>query len=578
MKKTTIILSLMLASIAVSAQTIEDAFNFSQNTYYGTARTIGMGNAVTAVGGDVGTIGINPAGSAVMGYSQFTISPGFTIGATSSSYSAYPVNGRDVFSNKTGSSITRFDVPNFGIVLNWDTGNRSGLKGVSYGIVVNRTNNFTSKARVGGVNDKTSYLGAMASQAFGYDIDFLNGYRDIDGNELAYRDELYPYYNSNSWNSVTNAQAGAISIFGDPNDPDYYYRYVGATEQFEDACQLDEDGNHILDENGNHFYNYGTGGPLDQYYGQKVTGGKDDIVFNVGFNFSDILYIGANLGITTIDYNFRNYFKEYAENPDDFGIDLTDSDGNPYTINFDNYRTRYTYSMDAAGVYGKFGFILKPITGLRIGAAIQTPTTLHVSEDWKTAVDINYTNADGGYAVSPKGEYDYRLRTPYIFNAGIAYTFAGMALISADYELTDYSSMKFKEDNGNDDDFYGTFDEVNDQIKDMLGVSHTIRVGAEFKPIAELAIRAGYNYSTKPTKSAYGWDAAIGTIDNCLNSYSIGLGYSSPGSFFCDIAGRLTEWKNKYYPYANYSEDCDSPAIKLEHNRWDVVFTFGWRF
>ena len=41
-----------------------------------------MGNALTAVGGDLGSIGLNPAGSAVAGYTQFVITPSLSITAT----------------------------------------------------------------------------------------------------------------------------------------------------------------------------------------------------------------------------------------------------------------------------------------------------------------------------------------------------------------------------------------------------------------------------------------------------------------------------------------------------------------
>ena len=77
MKKTFLAITLLLAAVSAGAQTMYDALTFSQNNYYGTARSIGMGNAMTAVGGDLGAIGINPAGSAVFNYSQFTISPKF---------------------------------------------------------------------------------------------------------------------------------------------------------------------------------------------------------------------------------------------------------------------------------------------------------------------------------------------------------------------------------------------------------------------------------------------------------------------------------------------------------------------
>ncbi len=44
---------------------------FSQNNYYGTARSIGMGNAMTAVGGDP-VNRYQSGGIAVAGYSQFS--------------------------------------------------------------------------------------------------------------------------------------------------------------------------------------------------------------------------------------------------------------------------------------------------------------------------------------------------------------------------------------------------------------------------------------------------------------------------------------------------------------------------
>ena len=67
MKKILFSLALITAAFSAGAQTMYDAINYSRDNYYGTARTIGLGNAVTAIGGDLGTISINPAGSAVAG-------------------------------------------------------------------------------------------------------------------------------------------------------------------------------------------------------------------------------------------------------------------------------------------------------------------------------------------------------------------------------------------------------------------------------------------------------------------------------------------------------------------------------
>ena len=158
MKKTILAITLMLAALTAGAQTMYDALTFSQNNYYGTARSIGMGNAMTAVGGDLGSIGINPAGSAVYNYSQFTLSPNLTVSTMNASYSAYPVNGSDVYSNEQLRKLTRFSMPNVGATFNMQTGNDRGLVAVTYGFVVNGTNNYTNQMFASGRNDKTSYI------------------------------------------------------------------------------------------------------------------------------------------------------------------------------------------------------------------------------------------------------------------------------------------------------------------------------------------------------------------------------------------------------------------------------------
>ena len=576
-----------LTAATAGAQTMYDGLTFSQNNYYGTARSIGMGNAMTAVGGDLGSIGINPAGSAVAGYSQFTITPNLTMSAMNASYSAYPIDNVDKFSNEQGKRLTRFSLPNFGATFNWNTGNRSGLKSITYGIVVNGTNNFTSKMLAGGQNDKTSYLGAMAVGADGFHLDFLNGYLDGKGNKIDIWDNAY-YENDDRnmpapWSAIVNAQAGAIANYGSDIEPNYKYRYIAATERYYPITEQDvnngdyilgkgeyiKDG-YVLDEDGNGVYNVSLGGPLNQAYGRSVTGSKYDVLFNVGFNFSETFFVGANLGVTSLNYNYDEYFKEAAVNPDDFYTEF--EKGDTY---FSDYRTRYSSTVDGSGVYGKFGFLWRPVDGIRVGAAVQTPTIMEINERWHQDVNVNYTDAQyNGSAQTPEGEYSYRVRSPYRLNAGAAFTFAGMALISADYEMTDYSTMKFmSKDGGWNDDSYS---DLNDEIRDCMGVSHMIRVGAEFKPVPEFAVRAGYNFSTTP-EYTYNGNEKI-KLNDRINSFSVGLGYSSNGSFFADIAARLMMLSDEYIsPYADYM-DVASPMILNKRDIYSITATFGWRF
>lgn len=576
MKRTIFTALLSLTAIAAGAQTMYDGLNYSQNNYYGTARSIGMGNAMTAVGGDLGSIGINPAGSAVAGYSQFTITPNLTISSMNASYSAYPVGGADRFTNEQNKRLTRFSMPNIGLTFNWKTGNGSGLKAITYGLVVNGTNNFTGKMLAGGRNDKTSYQSAMAVAADGYDMDFLNGYSiDKDGKRVD-RGWDYPYYYGDDfqndpnkgkfapWNVIANAQAGSIANYGDTDDPSYYWRYRATTEGYSNTGEKDANGNYI--------YDIFLAGPLNQAYSRNITGSKYDVLFNVGFNFGDTFFVGANLGVTSLNYNYDECYKEAAENPSAFEIDF----GDKGKTCFSDYRTRYSYTADGSGVFGKIGFLWRPVDGLRVGAAVQTPTIMEINERWIQDVNLNYTDASfNGSAKTPEGKYSYRLRSPYRLNAGAAFTFAGMALVSADYEMTDYSTMKFmSKDGGWSND---TFSSLNDQIRNCMGVSHMVRVGAEFKPLPEIAVRAGYNFTTTPE---YVYEGNSKTkLNDRINAFSVGLGYSSNGSFFADIAARMTMLADEYIsPYADYLSDLASPMILNKRDIYNVTATIGWRF
>lgn len=576
MKRTIFTALLSLTAIAAGAQTMYDGLNYSQNNYYGTARSIGMGNAMTAVGGDLGSIGINPAGSAVAGYSQFTITPNLTISSMNASYSAYPVGGADRFTNEQNKRLTRFSMPNIGLTFNWKTGNGSGLKAITYGLVVNGTNNFTGKMLAGGRNDKTSYQSAMAVAADGYDMDFLNGYSiDKDGKRVD-RGWDYPYYYGDDfqndpnkgkfapWNVIANAQAGSIANYGDTDDPSYYWRYKATTEGYSNTGEKDANGNYI--------YDIFLAGPLNQAYSRNITGSKYDVLFNVGFNFGDTFFVGANLGVTSLNYNYDECYKEAAENPSAFEIDF----GDKGKTCFSDYRTRYSYTTDGSGVFGKIGFLWRPVDGLRVGAAVQTPTIMEINERWIQDVNLNYTDASfNGSAKTPEGDYSYRLRSPYRLNAGAAFTFAGMALLSADYEMTDYSTMKFmSKDGGWSND---TFSSLNDQIRNCMGVSHMVRVGAEFKPLPEIAVRAGYNFTTTPE---YVYEGNSKTkLNDRINAFSVGLGYSSNGSFFADIAARMTMLADEYIsPYADYLSDLASPMILNKRDIYNVTATIGWRF
>ena len=546
----TILSAAALSSMwTASGQTVGDALRFSDNNYYGTARTIAMGNAFTALGGDLGSVGINPAGSAVNSFSQVTITPAITISGSRAQYLAEP-SLNDKYGPAYKNSSTRFTVPNVGVMINCDTRRRSGLKNVTFGFVANGTSNYLDNVAAAGKNGETTFAGSLAASANGLPVSGL------DSGSSA--------YDNYDWLSVMGLQSGMISTFGDRTD-----EYAGITESIYETT----------DGSGNKFYDIRLSDIIDQRYGRQASGSKYDMVFNIGFNISDKVFFGANLGIVSFDYKMNEYFKENALDPANFGIAF----GDGRTTNFEGLRYRYAYDAIGAGVYGKFGVIAVPVPGLRIGAAIQTPTSTRIKEHWQHAGDTYFTDSHyNASAQSPQGEYTYKLVSPFRFNVGVAYTFGNIGLVSADYEMCNYSSMRYSEVDTNDN---SAFEGTNRDIADYAGASHMLRIGAEIRPVASLAVRAGYNLTTTGERQLDEFGKKQMPKNADRHAVSAGLGFSSKGSFFADLAVRGNFLNREYiYPYADYIFDGAgnpvslTPEILNKRSLWDVVLTFGFRF
>ncbi|MBQ9462039.1 MAG: hypothetical protein IJU68_00065 [Bacteroidales bacterium] len=563
MKRVFISIAFSCLALSAWAQDTYYAEMLSRNNYYGTARSTALGNAVTALGGDLGTIGINPAGSAVNAYSQITITPGLLFQTTNTGWST---DGSENFGPASATSHTKFNLPNGGFNLVFFTGRDYGVKQVSVGLVANNTNTFLNYGTGYGSNGMTSFLGNLAAAAGG-----------VSPKDMG-RD-LYTAYCANQFGEY-GAQGSNV--------------YSG--------------GNQMIDKQDRYCY---VPGLLNQSAAYNTYGSKTDYIVNLGFNVSDNFYFGFNLGLPSTRYRREDIFSESAQNPVLFPVNFEDNDGRhlgtegePTTYYKSSYNS-YKLNTDATGVYGKFGFIWLPTKSLRLGAAIQTPTRLTVNETWQYSAQTSYEDGRyNGSATSDRGEYSYRLRTPYVVNAGAAYTFGGFGLVSLDYELTDYSIMKYSDFNNS---FFGSDDwaYTNEANRLFCGVSHSVRAGIEVKPLAQLSVRAGYSLVTDPEKYAADNFGNIVTAEtwqgsgmqlsqfryfkNNTHAFSFGLGYSSNGSFFADAAVRLTKYPTALYsPYyygwyqaldeGGAPVDTGMPLERLDRKIVDVMLTIGWRF
>lgn len=544
MKKTILAAAAILAAgLSAAAQDFTDALRYSENEYEGTARTMAMGNAFTALGGDMGSLGINPAGSAVARHSQFTVSlgPNITIGTAQGT--KLP-DGETAFGRGLRKTGAKFSLPNLGGMVNFSTGRSRGLKNWSMGFVVNNTRSYDEDFTARGTNYRTSAFAALASRAdaLGYTSDELGA------------DGIYDKIYVSDWDVATAYQSGAIWPIGERN-------FAGITEW--------EDGENL---------SLGASG-LDQRYGRTRTGTKSDFIYNLGFNFSDIFYLGANVGITSAGYTNSEFMREDAISPDDFDVIFPGENGGAsITTNFTSAKSTYVYDADVTGVYGKFGFILTPWRGLRFGAAIQTPTAITVKEKITYGAEGNYENSKYSANAKCSGEFKYNLKAPLRANFGTAYTFGKYGLFSIDYELTNYRKMRFSDPDSSDDSGF----DGNNQIYDLCGVQHYLRLGAEVKPADFFSVRLGYTLKTNGQTYEYEDDGKtlVQAPQANVHTASFGLGFSS-GAFFADFAAVGYFYPTEYIrPYGDYNivNGVWSPEIRYKRNLVKVVATLGVRF
>ena len=177
--------ALVLSVGVASAQNMYDGINVSRNEYFGTARSMGLGNAVTAVGGDLGMIGINPAGSAVANYGQFVITPGLSVSVVEGSY--YPEAGMNpptrFASQRRQSKMT---LPNIGTSTVINTGRSRGVKSFTFAFVSNQISQYNYSSNVIGENSQTSKIAEFASGAMGWDESILQDYNSYENSNVSW--------------------------------------------------------------------------------------------------------------------------------------------------------------------------------------------------------------------------------------------------------------------------------------------------------------------------------------------------------------------------------------------------------
>lgn len=417
MKKFLFLLFIGFTFNVAQSQEIQDAVRYAQDNLNGTARFRAMGGAFGALGGDLSSINVNPAGSAIFSNNQLAL----TLSTINTK------NNSNYFGTSTSASDNSFDLNQIGGVFVFKTPNpSSNWKKISFAINYENINNFDNSLFSAGRNPTNSVDAYFISYANGVPLSVL---QDSSYGELDH-----------------GAQQGFLG----------YQGYVI---------------NPLIDTPNNNKYtsNVTSGGNYYQENNIYSNGYNGKLTFNTAASYKNKLYVGVNLNSHFTDYIQSSSF--YESNNNALNTDYTVK-----SLRFDNYLHTY-----GTGFSFQIGAIAKVTNEIRLGLAYDSPVWYNLSDEFSqklVSVSANTINELPADVVDPQiiNYYaPYKLDTPNKFTGSFAYVFGKTGLISIDYSIKDYGETKFQPEN---DSYYRN---VNSAMNNILKVSSEIRIGAEYK-------------------------------------------------------------------------------------------------
>lgn len=261
MKRYLILAVLTSFSLGAWAQNEQDALRLSSTMYGGSARTMSMGGAFGALGGDFGALSINPAGIGLYRQGEFTFTPEFSMLRSESMY----------LDNKTSDSRYKAGINQFGFIVPFkskyreDSGNN-----IVFGFGYNKLRDFSSNFAMQGINNSNSLV-----------------------DEFVYTANLY-----DDWDPFTDGLAWETYLIDSVTMDPYSNPYILYYSDFDPPFASD--------------------GP---FYGQEQrrtvskTGGIGEYLFSLGANLGHKLYVGGSIGIQRVDY--QESWVHTESDPDD---------------------------------------------------------------------------------------------------------------------------------------------------------------------------------------------------------------------------------------------------------------------
>lgn len=525
MKKTLFtVLALSIGSaMPTLAQGEMDVYKLSGNHLVGTARSVSMGGAFGALGGDLGGIAINPAGIGVYKSSEFVAT----------------LNFQNVGSNLLGDKFnkSRLDFSSIGYVANIEMNNED-VSRLNLGFSYNRLKSFGRKYTMEPGSQGTSLTDYIAKKTQGVPVQDLQS--SLSSNS-------FTPVSGVPWLSILGYQSYLINPVSVVNGEQLYQSVITKGETVAPLLDVEE------------------------------KGGVNRYDFTIGTSFGDKFNVGLSLSVTDLDYELSSAYEE----------GLLSGTNNGFALN--NY-LRTTGSGFQVGV----GAIYRPIDELRIGVSYQSPTWYQMSDNYAASMEANVaayataTNYTPGKVSTGGYQNDYQMRTPDKWTFSVATVLGKKAILSLDYEVSNYKLMKLSQSG-----YSSAYADVNRYIQEDFRTASALRVGAEYRFTPRLSGRLGYACQYSPMKADYDKSlkneiVTAGTVtqfmvDGNSSAVTCGLGYRLTRTVYLDAALVTATQKSKLYAFspvfdADNTHLATVPSVDLKTSQVTGLLTLGVKF
>ena len=258
--KNNVLMIMLLTSIVAFGQTDLDALRYSRLQMIGSGRTMAVGGAFGALGGDFTVLSSNPAGIATYRHSEISLTPSIAFNQTLSDFEGLESDRVETYTNLSNIGIV-FGNANTQRDSKWKTGN--------FALGTNRLANYYQKFHFEG-SSKGSISERFVDLAEGFEPGDLNYFEE----GLAYES----YVIDNDPNNTT-------SYFTDADTSDFTYK----TQDYESSGHSNE---FVISFGGNYMHRLYLGGTIGIpfiRYSQRRDYKEDDRDETIDF-FEELTY------------------------------------------------------------------------------------------------------------------------------------------------------------------------------------------------------------------------------------------------------------------------------------------------